>query len=284
MEKASMHPIRILPVIAVLALAAACQRTGTATDPAKPAATDSAKGSVATVNGKPISREFFDFYVKGAEGKAGQPLTAEQRNEALDSLVRARVLADQAEKQGVDKETETATILELQRLGVLQNAVTKKFVEATKPTEDELRREYETQVASLSDKEYHARHILVATEDFAKNVIRRLDRGAKFEDVAKRDSTDPGSKDNGGDLGWFTPDRMVRPFSEAAMALKPGEYTKTPVQTQYGFHVIKLEETRDLKPPSFDQVQKQLDQMVRMKKFQTHVDELVKQAKVEKTL
>lgn len=279
-----MHFIRILPVIAVLGLVAACQRTGT--DQATPAAADSAKGAVATVNGKPISREFFDFYVKGAESKSGKPLTSEERTEALDSLVRARVLADQAVKEGLDKETETAAILELQRLGALQNAATKKFVEATKPTEDELRREYETQVAKLSDKEYHARHILVQTEDFAKNVIQRLGRGAKFEDIAKRDSTDPGSKDNGGDLGWFTPDRMVRPFSEATMALKPGEYTKTPVQTQYGFHVIKLEETRDLQPPPFDQdeVKKQLDQMVRMKKFQTHVDELVKQAKVEKTL
>jgi peptidyl-prolyl cis-trans isomerase C len=275
-----MHPIRIVPVLAVLALAAACQRTGT--DQAKPAA-ETPKGSVAVVNGKPISREFFDFYIKGAESKSGQPLTTEQRNEALDSLVRARVLADQAVKEGLDKETETAAILELQRLGALQNAMTKKYVEANKPTDEELRREYETQVAALSDKEYHARHILVETEDFAKNVIRRLDRGAKFEDVAKRDSTDPGSKDNGGDLSWFTPDRMVRPFSDAVMALKPGEYTKTPVKTQYGFHVIKLEGTRDLQAPPFDQVQKQLDQMVRMKKFQTHVDGLVKQAKVEKT-
>jgi peptidyl-prolyl cis-trans isomerase C len=279
-----MHPIRILPVIAVLALTAACQRTGT--DEAKPAADagTAAKGTVAVVNGKPINREFFDFYVKGAEGKAGQPLTAEQRNEALDSLVRARVLADQAVKEGLDKETETAAILELQRLGALQNAMTKKYVDANKPTQEELRREYETQVAALSDKEYHARHILVETEDFAKNVIRRLDRGARFEDIAKRDSTDPGSKENGGDLSWFTPDRMVRPFSDAVMALKPGEYTKTPVKTQFGFHVIKLEGTRDLQPPPFDQVQKQLDQMVRMKKFQTHVDELVKQAKVEKSL
>jgi peptidyl-prolyl cis-trans isomerase C len=274
-----MHPIRILPVVALLALAA-CQKSGT--EAAKPAAAD-AKGAVAVVNGKPISREFFDTYIKGAEGKAGQPLTAEQRSQALDALVRVRVIADQAVKDGVDKETDTATILELQRLGVLQNAMTKKFVEATKPTADELRREYETQVAQLSDKEYHARHILVQTEDFAKNVVQRLERGAKFEDVAKRDSIDPGSKENGGDLGWFTPDRMVRPFSEATMALKPGQYTKTPVQTQYGFHVIKLEETRDLTPPPFDQVEKQLDQMVRMKKFNAHVDELVKQAKVEKT-
>jgi peptidyl-prolyl cis-trans isomerase C len=101
--------------------------------------------------------------------------------------------------------------------------------------------------------------------------------------VAKRESMDS-SKDSGGDLGWFTPDRMVKPFSDAVVALKPGEYTHTPVQTQYGWHIIKLEETRDLAPPSFDQVKQRLDQVIQAKKFKSYVDGLMKTAKVEKKL
>ena len=137
-------------------------------------------------------------------------------------------------------------MVELSRLNVLQQAVSEKYLKDKKATEQELRAEYETQVAAMPRLEYHARHILVATEQFADKLVAELDKGAKFEDLAKRESMDS-SKDNGGDLGWFTPDRMVKPFADAVVALKPGEFTHTPVQTQFGWHVIKLEETRDLR-------------------------------------
>src|SRR4029453_1048207 len=127
------------------------------------------------------------------------------------------------------------------------------------------------------------RHILVATSGFADKLVKELEKGTKFEDVAKRDSMDS-SKDSGGDLGWFTPDRMVKPFADAVMALKPGEYTHTPVQTQFGWHIIKLEETRDLQPPPFDNVKQRLEQVVQTKKFKEYVDGLMKTAKVEKKL
>src|SRR5262249_42171999 len=113
--------------------------------------------------------------------------------------------------------------------------------------------------------------------------VKDLEKGAKFEDVAKRESMDP-SKDQGGDVGWFTPDRMVKPFADAVVALKPGEYTHTPVQTQYGWHIIKLEETRDVAPPPFEQVKQRLEQVVQAKKFKNYVDDLMKTAKVEKKL
>src|SRR6185295_14547235 len=143
----------------------------------------------------------------------------------------------------------------------LQQAVSERYLKDKKPTEQELRAEYETQVASLPRLEYHPRHILVATEPFAEKLIAQLDKGAKFEDLAKRESMDS-SKDNGGDLGWFTPDRMVKSFADAVVALKPGDYTKTPVQTQYGWHVIQLVETRDLSPPPYDKVKQRLEQVV----------------------
>ncbi|MDB6103705.1 MAG: peptidyl-prolyl cis-trans isomerase family protein, partial [Gammaproteobacteria bacterium] len=149
--------------------------------------------------------------------------------------------------------------------------------------EQELRAEYETQVGSLAKQEYHAKHILVATEPFAQKVVERLQKGEKFEEVAKHESMDS-SKDNGGDLGWFTPDKMVKPFSDAVLSLKAGEYTHKPIQTQYGWHVIELVETRDLQPPPYDNVRQRLEQVVQAKKVKTYTDDLLRNAKIEKKL
>jgi len=272
----------VAPVVAMTALLAlaACQKK----EGADAAATTASKSPpVATVNGKPITTEFFEFYVKTVTGKPSSELTAEQRTQVLDNLIRVELIAEQAEKDGATKEADTAALLELSRLNVLQQAVSEKYLKDRKPTEQELRAEYETQVAALPKLEYHARHVLVATEAFATKVVERLGKGEKFADIAKRESMDS-SKGNGGDLGWFTPDRMVKPFSDAVIALKPGEYTKQPVQTQYGWHVIQLEETRDLAAPPFDQVRQRLEQVVENKKFKNYADELAKTAKVEKKI
>jgi peptidyl-prolyl cis-trans isomerase C len=193
------------------------------------------------------------------------------------------VVGQQASKDGIDKVPETAALLELTRLNVLQQAVAEKYLKDRKPTEQELRAEYETQVGSLAKQEYHAKHILVATEPFAQKVVERLQKGEKFEDVAKHESMDS-SKDNGGDLGWFTPDKMVKPFSDAILSLKPGEYTHKPIQTQYGWHVIELVETRDLQPPPYDNVRQRLEQVVQAKKVKAYTDDLMRNAKIEKKL
>src|SRR4029077_2794391 len=132
-------------------------------------------------------------------------------------------------------------------------------------------------------QEYHARHILVATEPFADKLVTRLDKGEEFDALDKQESMES-SKNNGGDLGWFTPGRMVPEFAGAVMALKPGEYTHKPVQTQYGWHVIQLLETREVTPPPFDQVRQRLVQVVQAKKFKQYTDELLRNAKVEKFL
>jgi peptidyl-prolyl cis-trans isomerase C len=274
-----MKYYRILLLAGALALAA-CQKTDTAATSTANAPT-AENPAVATVNGQPITKSFFDFYLRGVTGKEPNELSAEQREQALDNLIRAKVIAAKAEADGVAKAHDTAALIELQRLNVLQNAASEKYLEDKKATDQELRSEYETQVAALPRLEYHARHILVATEDFAKKLVAQLEKGAKFEDLAKRESMD-GSKDQGGDLQWFTPDRMVKPFADAVVALKPGEYTHTPVQTQFGWHIIKLEETRDLQAPAFDQVKQRLEQMVQAKKFKAYGDELMKTAKVEK--
>src|SRR3984885_6190360 len=205
---------------------------------------------IATVNGTNITQNFFDQYIKAITGKATSELTAGQRSQALDTLVRAQVVGQQAVKDGIDKVPETSALLELTRLNVLQQAVAEKYLKDKKPTEQELRAEYENQVGSLAKQEYHAKHILVATEPFAQKVVERLQKGEKFEDVAKHESMDS-SKDNGGDLGW---------------------------------HVIELVETRDLQPPPYDNVRQRLEQVVQAKKVKAYTDDLMRNAKIEKKL
>jgi peptidyl-prolyl cis-trans isomerase C len=270
-----MNHSRILVLAIALGALAACQPKGAATS------TGDTSPTLATVNGTPITQNFFDFYIKAIAGKPASALSSDQRSQALDNLIRAQLVAQQAQKDGVDKTSDTEDLLELTRLNVLQQTMSERYLKDKKPTEQELRAEYENQLANLPKLEYHARHILVATEPFAQKVVERLEKGGKFDDIAKQESMDS-SKDNGGDLGWFTPDRMVKPFADAVIAMKPGEYTHKPVQTQYGWHVIQLVETRDLSPPPFDQVKQRLEQVVQAKKFKAYTDELMRNAKIDK--
>jgi peptidyl-prolyl cis-trans isomerase C len=273
-----MNHSKVLVLAMALGALAACQSKGGATG----TATGDTSPTLASVNGNAITQSFFDFYIKEISGgKSSSGLTSEQRQQALDNLVRAEVVAQQAQKEGVDKIADTESLLELTRLNVLQQTMSERYLKDKKPTEQELRAEYETQVSNLPKLEYHARHILVATEPFAQKVVERLEKGTKFDELAKQESMDS-SKDNGGDLGWFTPDRMAKPFADAVMTLKPGEFTHKPVQTQYGWHVIQLVETRDLAPPPYDQVKQRLEQVVQSKKFKAYTDELMKNAKVDK--
>jgi peptidyl-prolyl cis-trans isomerase C len=266
----------------VLVLAAAGIGLGACNGQSTPQSAADASPPVATVNGVPIRRDFFDFYVKGITGgKNPSDLTPEQREHALDNLVRAQIIAQQAQKDGLDHDADTQHLLEISRLNVLQSVVADRYLKTREPTDQELRAEYDAQVAKLPHTEYHARHILVATEDAAKALIAKLDKGAKFPDLAKSDSLDS-SKSNGGDLGWFRLQGMVKPFADAVAQLKPGEYTREPVRTQYGWHVIELEGTRDLAVPSFDSVRQQLVQLVKQKKFKTYEDALMQQAKIDR--
>jgi peptidyl-prolyl cis-trans isomerase C len=273
-------------VLAGLALAlAACSKSGEttaqATDPKGAAPT---VPPVLTVNGVPISAEFFDFYVKNAAGKRAAELTPEERNRALDSLARIYTLAQRADKDGLTKETETASRLELSRLSVIQQAAAQAYLKDKVPTEQEVRAEYETQIAQTAAQEYRARHVLVQSEALAQRVIAQLGKGGDFARLAREFSIDNGSKQNGGDLGWFSPNSMVPQFSAAVVALKKGEFTKQPVQTQYGYHVIRLEDVRDSQPPSFDQAKEQVAQIVQRKKLQAYLDTLLKEAKIEPPL
>jgi len=267
------HSRLALPLLMLAGLAACQPKTAAINDNSPP---------VATVNGAPISVNFYDFYIKGITGgKAPADLTAEQRTLALDNLIRAQLVAEQAVKDGVDKSGDAAYMLQLARLNVLEQAVQERYLKDRQPSEEELHAEYQAQLSAMPKTEYHARHILVATEPFAQKIVDRLDKGEKFDALAKAESMDS-SKNNGGDLGWFTANRMVPEFAAAVMTLKPNEYTHKPVQTQYGWHVIQLLETREVTPPPFDQVRQRLVQVVQAKKFKQYTDELLRNAKVEK--
>ena len=243
---------------------------------------------VATVNGATISRSMFEFVLKNDAAqhqKTPADLTPQEREAALDGLIDAELVTQQADKDGTLKSADATNQLELARLSASQQIFSEKFVKDNKPTDQELKAEYDKQVALLPHTEYHARHILVDSQEKAQAIIAKLAKGAKFDELAKTESSDPSSK-NGGDLGWFSPDRMVKEFSDAVTALKPGDYTTVPVHTQYGWHVIKLEETRPVTPPPFDnpQIKQQLEQMVLRTKFKAYVDGLKKTAQIDKKL
>jgi peptidyl-prolyl cis-trans isomerase C len=256
----------------------------------KPAATDQAaetapaKAPMVTVNGKAISEELFEDYAQAVAGKPAAELNAEDREQIKENLVRIELIAQQAEKDGLTREREIASRLELSRLNLIQQATAQKYLKDHTPTEVELRAEYEEQLASSPLVEYHARHILVSSQDIAQKVVDQLKGGENFAALARRLSSDKESAKNGGDLGWFSPARMVKPFSDAVALLKKGEYTQTPVQTQFGWHVIQLQDTRDTTPPAYDAVKEQISQIVVGKKFKAYSDEMLKTAKIEPPL
>jgi peptidyl-prolyl cis-trans isomerase C len=273
-------PVIAVSTVAVLASLAACNKTQQAAGP-QPAA---APPSVATVNGTAITRPEYDLFVKDLLQGKQQELTADQKNQVLDDLINMQLLADQAEKDGLQNDPDTVAQLHLLHEKVMADAEQQKFVKSFQPTDADLKAEYDTAVAAMDKTEYKARHILVASKEEGQQIIKKLKGGAKFDELAKTQSTDTGSKNNGGDLGWFTTSRMVKPFADAVVSLKKGEITPEPVQTQFGWHVIQLEDIRDKTPPPFDQVKAQLTNQLIRKKLQAYVADLKKNAKIEKTL
>ena len=277
--------IRIATVTAFVVCIAAC---GKGQPAATPAATDKAAAPapapVATIDGTPISRVEYDIYLKSLlQGRPTTELTPEQRGQVLDELISMQLLATQGTKDAIEKDPDVAARLNVVRTRVLADSESQKYLKDKEPTDAELHAEYDTAIAAMDKTEYHARHILVPTKEQAELVIKKIKGGGKFEDVAKAQSTD-GSKANGGDLGWFTLTRMAKPFGDAVKILKKGEMTQEPVQTQFGWHVIKLEDTRETAPPPFEQVKQQVSNGVIQKKLQAYVDSLKKTAKIDKSL
>ncbi len=267
---------RLKPLTLVLALAAiaACtQNSGTAD-----------KDSVATVDGHPISRNTFQQYAKGVASKPAEDLSDEQRSQLLDNLVRAEVVAQEAQKSGLAARPETRAALDLSRLQILQQAASQDYLKDRQPSAEELQAEYDIQVAKLGKLQYHLANILLPTEDIAKQVIAQLKSGANFAQLAREKSIDTRTKANGGDMDWISPSYMTPDIAAALEKMKKGEYTATPIKSDDGWHVLKVLDTRENTPPSYDKVKDQLVQIVQQKKFKAYVDKLAAKAKVDKTL
>ncbi|HMV00822.1 MAG TPA: peptidylprolyl isomerase [Rhodocyclaceae bacterium] len=230
------------------------------------------------VNGQTIPQSVFDAFAaeQKAQGAADSP---ELQKAIREELVRREVLSQEAKKKGIDKKPEVAGQIELARQAVLIRAFLADYVKSHPVSEDKLKKDYETIKGNLGSTEYKARHILVEKEDDAKAIIGRLDKGEKFAELAKQ-SKDPGSKDNGGELNWSSPSSYVKPFGEALGKLKKGEYTKQPVKTDFGYHVIQLDDSRPLNAPPYEQVKPQLQQRANAQMVEELVKELREKAKV----
>ena len=235
--------------------------------------------SVATVNGVAIPASRADAMI--AEQRAqGAPDSPQLKEAVREELIRREVLGQEAARKGLDKKAEVQAQMDVMRQAILIRAYLQDYVKANPVTDAELRAEYESIKSRMGDKEYKARHLLLESEVEAMAAIAKLQEGAKIEDLAT-DSRDPGSKDRGGDLGWNNPGSFVKPFSEALTQLQKGRFTTTPVKTDFGYHVILLEDVRPLKAPSFDEVKPQLQQRLQQQKIEKHVLELRSKAKVQ---
>ncbi len=266
------HPS--LKTLLAMAVAAALSPLVLAAPPAK-----DANKPVATVNGKAIPQARMDALMAVQLSQGMNPGPQLEQN-VREELIRREILAQEAEKKGVDKKAEVQAQITLARQAVVIGAYLGDYVRAHPVTDEMLKAEYDGIRKALGDKEYKARHILVDTEDEAKAIIAKLKGGAKFDELAKN-SKDPGSKDKGGDLGWSNPASYVKPFADALTHLDKGKFTETPVKSEFGWHVIQLEDTRALQPPSLDEVKPQLTQRLQQQMIQKHVLELRSKAKVE---
>jgi peptidyl-prolyl cis-trans isomerase C len=276
-----MSPIKSALLIAgatTLLFLAACNPTK---DAAAPADATAKSPTVATVNGVPISQRTVDMIVRQGAG-SGRPDTPEARAAIIEQLGLQMVVAEEAVKKGLDKTPEVVDQLEGIRQSVLANAYVQDFIKKNPVSDEMLKAEYERVKATATGTEYKASHILVEKEAEAKEIIAKLkkDVGA-FGKLAMERSKDPGSKVKGGDLGWFDAKGMVPEFGAALTKLEKGKFTEEPVKTQFGYHVILLEDSRPVEAPPLEQVRPQLTQQLQQQSVRKEVDALKAKAKIE---
>ena len=241
----------------------------------------SSAAAIATVNGAPISQARFNFLLQQSQ-QQGQPDSPEVRKNLREKLIIEEIVAQEAIKKGMDKQADVITQIDLARQTILIRAYLQDFIKNNPLGDDELKAEYEKIKSQMGDKEYHARHILVEKEAEAKDIIARLKKGEKFEKLAEK-SKDPGSKAKGGDLGWAAPANFVPEFSAAMTKLQKGQYTTEAVKSQFGWHIIKLEDSRAMQAPPFDEVKQNLRQRAQQQQIDKMISELRAKAKVEET-
>ena len=270
-------------LVALSSLPLAAQETAPAAPTTAPAAPADPNAVVATANGKPITEADLTLAENDLDPQFSRLPPEQRRAAALSAVIEIRLLSDKAAADGIDKQPDFQRRMEFLKQRALHSALVESEV-AAKVTDAEIQARYDTEMANTPPaNEVHARHILVKTKEEADAIIKQLDGGAKFEDLANQHTTDPSGKTTGGDLGYFAAGQMVPEFEKAAFALEPGSYTKQPVQSQFGFHVIKVEDKRAQQPPAFDQVKEQFRSLVLRDKYFALVKSLRDAAKVDIT-
>jgi len=262
---------------AVLLLAAACNQEKKAT----PADTLPKGPAAATVNGTVISQRMVDVIAKRS-GNAGKEDTPDARAKIIDQLALQIVLADEALKKGLDKNPDVIEQMAALRQSVLATAYIEDYLKATPVSDADVQAAYDRIKGTIKGNEYKARQILVAKESEAKDIIAKLKKDpASFEKLAKERSTDLGSKDRGGDLGWLDENRMAPEFAAALAKLEKGKFTEEPVKSDYGYHVILLEDVKPIEAPPLDEVKVQLTQQIQQQNVRKQMETLKAAAKIE---
>lgn len=263
-----------LPIAASALFIAAGQSFAEETQPTQaPTASTAAMDAdtMARVNGEAITRNQFAAYFQDRmKTQPGMQVTPQVQGAVFNDLLKLYALAQAAEKEGLDKLPEVEDALLVKRKEVLAQVAMVNFLNNHPVDEEAVKKLYDERVGSDKKTEFKARHILVASEDDAKKIIAELDEGADFAELAKTRSTGP-SGPNGGDLGWFQSTQMVEPFAKAVAAMEKGSYSKEPVQTQFGWHVILLEDTREVDPPTLDQMRPQLEAELKQQALRDYI-------------
>lgn len=236
--------------------------------------------NVAVVNGTPVPVKRADAMVREMV-RQGPPNSPQLQQQVREELVKREILAQEAVRQGLASDADVKAQVELAKQGVLIRALITNFQKTSPVTDADVQARYDQLKKQFGDKEYHARHILVPSEDTAKEIIAKLKAGASFADLAKQYSKDPGSAQNGGDLDWSPANAYVPEFADALQKLQKGQYTQTPVKTSFGYHVIELDDSRDAQIPPLADVKPQLVQQMQEEKLQNFIDGLEKKAKIQ---
>jgi len=272
--------ILALALAAGLALPALAQQA-----PAKPPAAPASKpapatGPVATLNGTVIPRARLEYLLR-QQVQRGAPDNEETRNFVREDLINREVVSQAAVRAGTAKKRDVQSQLEIGRQEVLVGAYLSDYLKDHAVSDAEVQKEYDRVRAQTGDTEYRARHILVESEDEAKRLVAELQKGAKFDELAKKSSKDEGTRELGGDLDWKLPSALEKPFADAMVALDKGKFSATPVRTRFGFHVIQLEDVRPVNFPPIAQVRPQIQQRLLRQKVEALVRDLRAKAKVE---
>lgn len=235
--------------------------------------------NLAVVNGKAIPSSRVDMMAKQLVSQ-GQQDSPQLRAMIKEELINREILIQEADKRGLSNSADVKNQVEIARQSIAIRALVADFLKKNPVSAADIQAAYDKFKAQAGDKEYHARHILVEKEDDAKAIIAKLKAGGKFEELAKQ-SKDPGSAANGGDLDWAAPSAYVKPFSDAMIALQKGQITETPVKSQFGYHIIKLEDVRAAKVPSLEEVKGQIAESLQQQKLQAFQQDLRKKATVK---